>query len=74
MSLAPKTATCAKCLDDAWQKATRNRKAAERFLDRHGPDALSEADAMLQEAIRQRDAEALSYWCALISALPCTQP
>jgi hypothetical protein len=50
------------------------REAAKRFLDRHGPDALSEADVMLQDAIRQRDAGALSYWRALIRALPRTQP
>jgi len=50
------------------------REAARRFLDRHGPDALSEADAMLQDAIRQRDAEALSYWRALIRALARSQP
>jgi hypothetical protein len=75
MSLTPKTLTCAKRLVDAWQKATRKiREAAKRFRDRHGPDALSEADAMLQEAIRQRDAEALSIWRALIRALPRTQP
>jgi hypothetical protein len=50
------------------------REAAKRFLDRHGPDALSEADTMLQDAIRQHDADALSYWRALIKALPRTQP
>jgi hypothetical protein len=50
------------------------RDAAKRFMDRHGAGALTEANKMLQDAIRQSDAEALSYWRALIRALPRRQP
>jgi len=49
------------------------REAAKRFLDRHGADALTEANKMLQDAIRQSDTQAISYWRALIRALPRIQ-
>jgi hypothetical protein len=45
------------------------REAAKRFTDRYGAKASSEAHKMLQDAIRQRRAEAISYWRALIAAL-----
>ncbi|MGH7175709.1 MAG: hypothetical protein ACREGR_05135 [Minisyncoccia bacterium] len=32
------------------------------LIDRHGSDALAQADIMLRSVIAERDAEAIAYW------------
>lgn len=49
-------------------------EAAKRFAERYGTDALTEANKSLQDVIRQRDAEAITYWRDLIAAIPRVQP
>ena len=56
-------------LREAAERGTPVGLAAKRFTERYGAKASSEAHKMLQDAIRHRRAEAISYWRALIAAL-----
>ena len=51
------------------QSDQETREAAKFFAQKYGANALSEAHKMLQHAIQQRHAEAISYWGALIAVL-----
>jgi hypothetical protein len=47
---------------------------AKRLIKQFGSRASAEAYDCLQDAVRSRDAEMISYWRNLIAALPRVQP